>query len=94
MAHAMFGRRIGNIIGSIAMWSLFLLAIFVWPGLMMWVIIVFFIASRSVPPLNDLTPLTPGRVWVGYATFVILAFILFPLPHSLWPAAGIHCPYL
>src|SRR3989442_7310247 len=42
MAHAMFGRRIGNIIGSIAMWSLFLLAIFVWPGLMMSVIIVFF----------------------------------------------------
>jgi hypothetical protein len=76
------------------LWTLLLLAIFVWPGLMMWAIIVFFIAGTSVQPLNDLTPLPPSRRWLGYAVFVILGLILAPLPHSLWPAAGIHCPYL
>ena len=94
MAGAMFGRRTGSIISSVAMWSLFLLALFVWPGLMIWAIIVFFIAGRGATPLNDLTALTPGRRWLGYFTFALLASILVPLPHSLWQAAGIHCPYI
>ena len=94
MSSAMFGRRTSGAIGSIAMWTLLLLAIFVWPGLTMWAILVFFIAGTSVPPLNDLTPLTPDRQWIGYATFGILALIMAPLPHSLWSAAGLHCPYL
>lgn len=93
-ARAMFGQRIGSAISNIAMWTLFLLALFVWPGLMMWAIIVFFIAGRATPPLNDVTPITPGRRWIGYATFAILASILVPLPHALWTAAGFHCPYL
>ena len=94
MSSAMFGRRTSGAIGSIAMWTLLLLAVFVWPGLMMWALLVFFIAGTSVPPLNDLTPLTPNRQWIGYATFGILALILAPLPHALWSAAGLHCPYL
>ena len=94
MSSAMFGRRMAGAIGSIAMWTLLLLAIFVWPGLTMWAILVFFMAGTSVPPLNDLTPLTSNRRWIGYATFGILALILAPLPHSVWSAAGIHCPYL
>lgn len=94
IAHALFGRRVGDTIGSVAMWSLLLLAIFVWPGLTFWALIVFFIAGSTVPPLNDLTPLTRGRRWLGYVTFVILGLILAPLPHALWMAAGIHCPYM
>jgi len=93
-ARAMFGQRIGSAISSLAMWTLFLLALFVWPGLMMWAIIVFFIAGRGTPPLNDVTPLTPGRRWLGYATFAILALILVPIPQTLWNAVGFHCPYL
>jgi membrane-associated protease RseP (regulator of RpoE activity) len=94
ISHALFGRRLGDKIGSVALWTLLLLAVFVWPGLMMWAVIVFFIAGRSVPPLNDLTPLPRNRRWLGYAVFVILGLILAPLPHSFWSAAGIHCPYL
>lgn len=94
MARAMFGRRIGETISSVATWSLFLLAIFVWPGLMLWAIIVFFIAGRGAPPLNDITPISPARRWIGYGTFLILALILIPLPHSVWRAADIYCPYL
>jgi membrane-associated protease RseP (regulator of RpoE activity) len=94
IAHALFGRRVGGMIGTVAMWSLLLLAIFVWPGLTFWAIIVFFVAGTTVPPLNDLTPLPPGRRWLGYAIFIILGLILAPLPHSLWSSAGIHCPYI
>jgi membrane-associated protease RseP (regulator of RpoE activity) len=94
IAHAMFGRRTGDTIGSVAMWTLLLLGLFVWPGLLMWAIIIFFIAGRGTPPQDDLTPLSQSRRWLGYAAFVILALILTPLPHTLWNAAGIHCPYL
>ncbi len=94
IARAMFGSRAGSTISTIAMWSLFLLALFVWPGLIMWAVIVFFIAGAGAPPLEDFTSLTPGRRRLGYATFAILALILIPLPHPLWQTAGIHCPYL
>lgn len=94
IAHAMFGRRAGDTIGRVAMWTLLLLGLFVWPGLLTWAIIVFFIAGRGVTPLDDLTPLAPSRRWLGYAAFAILALILTPLPHVLWNAARIHCPYM
>ena len=94
MARAMFGRRVGETISSVAMWSLFLLAIFVWPGLLFFALFIYFIAGRGTPPLNDITPISPGRRWIGYATFVILALILIPLPHKFWQAAEIYCPYL
>jgi Zn-dependent protease len=94
ITRAMFGSRIGQVISSVAMWSLFLLALFVWPGLMMWAIIVFFIAGRGTPPLNDLTPLDAGRMAVGYLAILILILILAPMPHSLWDTANNVCPYL
>ena len=92
---AMFGSKVGQTISSLAMWSLFLLALFVWPGLMMWALIVFLIAGRGAPPLNDLTPLDPSRQVLGYVTLAILVLILAPMPHSLWlDAANDACPYL
>jgi Zn-dependent protease len=94
ITRAMFGSRVGQTISSVAMWSLFLLALFVWPGLMMWVFIVFLIAGRGAPPLNDLTPLSAGRMMVGYLAMLILILILAPMPHSLWDSANYVCPYL
>ena len=94
IARAMFGRRASETIGSVAMWTLLLLELFVWPGLLTWAIIVFFIAGRGESPMDDLSPLTTSRRWLGYAAFIILALILTPLPHALWGAAGLHCPYM
>lgn len=94
MARGMFGSRLGNTISTVAMWSLLLLSLFVWPGLFMWALIVFFIAGRGTPPLNDLTPISAGRRWLGYATFLILLAILAPLPHAFWSGVGIRCPYI
>ncbi len=92
IARAMFGNRVGQTISTVSMWSLILLAIFVWPGLFLWAIIIFFIAGRSVPPLNDVTPITPARRWLGYVTFIILLLIIAPVPHVFFDQ--LHCPYL
>jgi len=94
ITRSMLGSRVGQTISSLAMWSLFLLALFVWPGLMMWALIVFFIAGRGTPPLNDVTPLDAGRMAVGYVAMLILILILAPMPHSLWDVATDVCPYL
>ena len=91
---ALFGHRVGRVISSVALWSLLLLGLFVWRGLLMWAILAFFIAANPTPPLDDLTPLTPGRRWLGYVTLGLLLLILVPLPPELWPAAGLHCPYV
>jgi len=94
ITRAMFGSRVGQTISSVAMWSLILLALFVWPGLMMWALIVFLIAGRGAPPLNDLTPLDTRRMAVGYIAMLILILILAPMPHSLWDSVNDICPYL
>jgi hypothetical protein len=74
---------------------LFLLALFVWPGLMFWALIVFFIAgTRDAPAANDLTPVGPPRKALGYATFLLLLLIIVPVPHSLYEAISVYCRHL
>jgi Zn-dependent protease len=95
IAHALFGSRRARTISIVALVSIFLLSLFVWPGLMMWAFIVFFIAgTRDTPAANDLTSLDPSRQALGYFAFVLLALILVPVPHSLYGNFGIHCPYV
>ena len=95
IAHALFGSRRAGSISIIALASLFSLAFFVWPGLMMFAFIVSFLAgTRDTPAANDLTGLDRSRQAVGYLAFAILALILVPVPHSLYGTFGIHCPYV
>lgn len=79
MARAMFGSRIGKAISETTLWGLFLLALFVWPALLLWALIAFLLAGRGAPPMNDLTPVSGGRKVLGYATFLILLLILAPV---------------
>lgn len=95
IAHALFGSRRGHMISVGALITLFALALFVWPGLMMWALIVWFIAgTRDVPALDDITPLNSARRALGWFAFLLLAAIMIPVPHALYPSFGIHCPYL
>ncbi len=94
ITRALFGSAVGQTISRLAMWSLILLALFVWPGLMMWALIIFLIAGRGTPPLNDITPLDRGRMAVGYFALLILVLILAPVPRSLFDLATEACPYL
>jgi membrane-associated protease RseP (regulator of RpoE activity) len=88
VARAMFGSRVGAMIGAIAMWSLVLLGLFVWPSLLTWALIVFFIAGRPSPPLNDITPIGRRRFMLGCVTFVI--FLLVMVPASVVSALATH----
>ncbi len=95
IAHALFGRKKGDTIGTVALFSLFLLGLFVWSGFLMWAIIAFFIAgTKSAPPLNDLSPLDSRRVAIGAFAFILLFLILMPVPHAFYQSLGIHCPYV
>lgn len=94
ISHAMFGARRGHAVGVGALITLFALALFVWPGLIMWAWIVWFIAgTRDAPPLDDVTPLDQPRRILGWFAFLIL-LTMVPVPHALYPSFGIHCPYL
>ena len=75
------------------MGTLFALALFVWPGLLMWAFLVYFLARPMVPPLHDLTPINTGRKLLGVVAFLILLAILIPMPEAFL-SAGIRCPYL
>jgi membrane-associated protease RseP (regulator of RpoE activity) len=95
ISDAMFGQRRSAMIGTAALVALFGLGIFVWSGLLFWAFIVWFIAGRKgIPPLNDITPLSTGRLALGWFALVILAAILVPVPHELFESLGIQCPYL
>jgi hypothetical protein len=95
MSHALFGSRHAHGVSMVGVVSLFLLALFVWPGLMLWAFIVFFIAgTHDAPAANDVTPLEFPRKAVGYLAFLLLLLIIVPVPHSLYEAIGLHSPYL
>lgn len=95
IAHALFGRKNSHTIGVVALFSLLVLGLFVWSGLLTWAIIVYFIAgTKSAPPLNDVTKLDTGRVTIGALAFVLLFLILVPVPHAFYHSLGIHCPYV
>jgi Zn-dependent protease len=95
VADAMFGPRAGAAISTAGIVVLFGLAFFVWSGLLMWAVIIYFMAGRkSFPPLNDLTRLDGGRMAIGWFSFVLLLLILTPVPHALFENLGINCPYL
>jgi membrane-associated protease RseP (regulator of RpoE activity) len=96
IARSLLGTKAGTTVSSLAMMTIFLLALFVWPGLMMWAVIVFFMAGRGAPPLNDVTPLPVGRKLLGVAAFMLLALILIPMPEGMpsLQAGDMRCPYL
>jgi membrane-associated protease RseP (regulator of RpoE activity) len=95
ISHALFGSRNAHGVSMAALALLFLLALFVWPGLMFWALIVFLIAgTHDAPAANDVTPVGLPRKVLGYSTFLLLLLIIVPVPHSLYEVIGVHTPYL
>lgn len=95
ISHALFGSRRAHGLSMVALTLLLLLALFVWPGLMFWALIVFFIAgTQDAPAANDVTPVGFAREALGYFTFFLLLLIITPVPHSLYETIGLHSPYL
>ena len=62
----MFGSRKSLGISMVALVSLLLLALFVWPGLMFWAFFVFFVIGvRDLPPANEVAPVGLPRQALG-----------------------------
>jgi hypothetical protein len=79
--------------GDNSMAATSLLAIFVWPGLLLWAIIVFFMAGRGIPPLN-MSRRCPGRKLLGVVAFAIPALILMSMPDGMSSATRTSCVVL
>jgi hypothetical protein len=54
-----------------------------------WLFAAFLLAGRGDAPLDDITPISPGRRRLGFALYLVALSILMPLPGALWPAAGL-----
>lgn len=95
MTHGLFGSRKAHGISVAGLFLVFALALFVWPGLMLWAFIVFFMAgTRDAPAINDVTPVDFARRGLGFFTFLFLLLIIAPAPHTLYEAIGLHSPYM
>ena len=95
IAHALFGGARAAWIGKVTLGGMVVLGLFVWPGLITWALIVYFVAGRpGIPPLDDVTVLDGKRRAIGWFAYGLLALILLPLPHALSSTIGLHCPYL
>ena len=57
IVHAMFGQRVGALIGHVTRFLMLLLALFVQGDLFLWAIVLLFIPAVDEPALDDVTEL-------------------------------------
>src|SRR5881392_1317092 len=81
IAYALFGRR-HRAVGIVTFVALITLGIITWsPNWVVWALFIFLVVGfRHGPPLDDVTPLTPGRRVVGWACLILLVLLLPPIP--------------
>lgn len=79
IVHAMYGQRVGAIIGQVARLLVLGLA-FVHSELLIWAILLFFIPAVDQPALNDISELDSRRDLLGLIALTLLVLIVLPLP--------------
>jgi membrane-associated protease RseP (regulator of RpoE activity) len=82
IVHAMYGQRVGTIVGQVARLLVFGLAL-VHPELMIWAILLFFIPAADQPALNDVSELDDRRDFLGLLALTLLVMIVLPAPGLL-----------
>lgn len=83
IVHAMFGQRVGALIGHVTRFLMLLLALFVQGDLFLWAIVLLFIPAVDEPALDDVTELDQRRDLLGLLTLAILLLIILPVPKIL-----------
>jgi membrane-associated protease RseP (regulator of RpoE activity) len=82
IVHAMFGQRIGAVIGQVS--RLLVLALsFVQRELLLWAILLFFIPVVDEPALNDVSELDNQRDLWGLVALSLLVLIILPAPQAI-----------
>ena len=84
IVHAMFGQRMGAIIGQVARLCMLLLSIRQ-PEFLLWSLLLLFIPVVDEPALNDVSELDDWRDALGFVALVFLLLIVLPMPRFLWP---------
>jgi membrane-associated protease RseP (regulator of RpoE activity) len=84
IAYALFGRHHRRV--SVGTFLALLLLGMVTGSPSWWVfagMVIFLIGFHHAPPLNDITPLSPGRVAVGVGCLLLLVLLVPPVPIQL-----------
>lgn len=82
IVHAMYGQRMGAVIGQVARLLVLGLA-FIHREFMLWAILLFFIPAVDEPALNDVSELDNQRDGWGLFSLVLLVAIILPAPQTL-----------
>jgi membrane-associated protease RseP (regulator of RpoE activity) len=82
IVHAMFGQRVGAVIGHVARLLLLLLSI-VQIELRLWALILIFMSPVDEPALDDVSELDDRRDALGLLAIAILLIIVLPMPQAL-----------
>ncbi len=87
IVYALIGSRVKKlfapviaILGGLTLISFFIDSTFTWG---IWILLLFFFGRVHAEPLDDVTPLDPGRRWLGIATLVIFGLIFVPIPFRM-----------
>ena len=87
IVYALIGNRVKKlftpviaILGGLTLVSFFIDSTFTWG---IWILLLFFFGRVHAEPLDDVTPLDPGRRWLGIATLIIFVLIFVPIPFRM-----------
>ncbi|HEV8663332.1 MAG TPA: site-2 protease family protein [Candidatus Methylomirabilis sp.] len=79
IAYALLGRRHKQVaMGTAGL--LVTLGILFWPGWLVWAVLAMAMGFQHPPPLDDVTPLNPGRRWLALGAFALLLLLITPAP--------------
>jgi membrane-associated protease RseP (regulator of RpoE activity) len=81
IAYALFGRY-HLLVGRATFVGLLVMAAVTWsPNWLVWAALIFFVVGfHHAPPLDDVTPLSPGRRVVGFVCLALLVLLMPPMP--------------
>ncbi|MEO0755781.1 MAG: site-2 protease family protein [Cyanobacteria bacterium J06648_16] len=85
IVHAIYGQRMGALIGQISRFLVLVLA-FVHPEFLLWAVLLFFIPTVDEPALNDVSELDQVRDVLGLLALTLLVLIVIPAPNVLMSA--------
>jgi membrane-associated protease RseP (regulator of RpoE activity) len=84
IVHAMYGQRMGVVIGQVCRILVLLLSFFQ-PVFLFWAILLLLMPAADEPALNDVSELDNYRDGLGLLALGILLLIILPVPNGLAP---------
>lgn len=88
IVHAVYGQRVGAIIGNVARWLLLALSM-TQSHLLLWALLLFLLPAMDEPALNDVTELNGWRDFTGLVMLALVLLIIMPAPASLMAWLGL-----